>query len=623
MARDFAGIAQQYADDVIAGRVKACRQIRRACKRHVDNLASVNRDDYRFFYHPESGIAVCEFAEMLPHVKGEWAGRGETISLEPWQIFMFMILFGWLRKSTGLRRFRKLYLQVPRKNGKSLICSVIGLWFLCMDGEAGAEVFAGAKTEYQAWKVFGPAKTMVDRSPDLAEACGLQALKTRIVESGGGVFQTMIGKPGDGDSPSCAIADEFHEHETPDQVDAMETGMGARAQPLLAVITTAGYNIGGPCFELLRESEKMLDGSVPNDELFALVYTIDLPETHFLEDDATYFRLRMLCTCGNGESLFGTIAGAYAAHDPGCMARKQCKVEDGRLHWNEPGDDWTDPAILAKANPNYGISVDAEYLQSSQRSAVINPAQANRFKTKHLNIWATAKAACFNMPAYNAGADPGMSLQDFKGGECWIILDLASKIDICAVGILFKKRIAGRDHYYYFTLYYLPEDAIEADKKNAANYRKWVNQGLLKTTEGAELSFAVVREDVMALMPDYAVKELVYDPWRATQLAHEFAEKGANVVEYRQIVQLMSPPMKEIQAAILAGRWHHDGNEITTWMFGNTVGQLDAKDNIYPRKERPEYKIDGAVAAIMGVGRAMTQQTEGTIDDFLNQPVYA
>lgn len=621
--RDYIAICNGYARDVVAKTIPACRQIRRACQRHLDNLAGQHATDYPYFFHEESAIQVCEFAEMLPHVKGEWAGRHELIVLEPWQVFLFCCLFGWLIKETGFRRFRKLYAEVPRKNGKSLLCSVIGLWMLCMDGEAGAEVFAGAKTEYQAWKVFGPAKTMIEKSPDLAEECGLEVLKARILERDGGIFQTMIGKPGDGDSPSCAIADEFHEHETPDQVDAMATGMGARKQPILAVITTAGYNVGGPCFDMRREAEKMLDGTIPNEELFALVFTIDEMETHFFEGGDAFDRMRSLCTCGREEKPVATLATIFAEHADRCAVKAQCKVDGARLQWNEPGDDWTDPKVLAKANPNFGVSVDAEFLLSAQRNAVINPSQANRFKTKHLNIWATAKAACFNMPAFNASADAGLNMDDFAGCECWIILDLASKIDICAVCFLFKKSIAGRDHYYFFHWYYLPEDTIAADKKNAANYRKWANQGLLRSTEGAELDFAVVREDVLSVMPRFSVREIVYDPWRATQLAQEFAEKGAVVVEYRQIVQLMSPAMKELQAAIVAGRVHHDGNEITAWMFGNTVGKLDAKDNIFPRKEKPEYKIDGAIAAIMGTGRAMTIATEGTIEDFLTKPVYA
>ena len=338
---------------------------------------------------------------------------------------------------------------------------------------------------------------------------------------------------------------------------------------------------------------------------------------------ASVAKMRELCDCGHIPTPLSPLPSAYGGHSDRCTVKKQCKVDGERLQWNEPGDDWTLPACLIKANPNFGVSVGSDFLLSAQRNAVINPSEANRFKTKHLDIWATAKSACFSMPAFNAQADHGLTLDDFAREDCWIVLDLASKIDICSVTILFKKNIAGRDHYYFFNLYYLPEDTVDHDKANKHNYRKWVDQGLLKTTEGAELDFAVVREDVQALMPRFNVLEIVYDPWRATQLAHEFAKDGATVVEYRQIVQLMSPAMKELQAAIAAGRVHHDGNEITAWMFGNTVGKLDAKDNIFPRKEKPEYKIDGAVSVIMGIGRAMTLETEGTINDFLNKPVYA
>jgi phage terminase large subunit-like protein len=171
---------------------------------------------------------------------------------------------------------------------------------------------------------------------------------------------------------------------------------------------------------------------------------------------------------------------------------------------------------------------------------------------------------------------------------------------------LFKREMNGQDHYYAFGRYYLPEDAIEENKTNQAIYRKWVIQGHLRATEGAEIDFDIIREDVRADSSRFRVLEVVYDPWRATQLAHQLAKDGATVVEYRQTVQNMSPPMKEVMAAVKSSRFHHDGNPVLAWMMSNVVAKEDAKENIYPRKDKPEQKIDGPVAIIMGVGRAMS-----------------
>jgi phage terminase large subunit-like protein len=209
---------------------------------------------------------------------------------------------------------------------------------------------------------------------------------------------------------------------------------------------------------------------------------------------------------------------------------------------------------------------------------------------------------------WGMAADPGLKIEEFAGQEAVFVLDLASKIDVCAFAQLFKKRINNQDHYYAFARYYLPEETIQNDPKNAAMYRKWVIQGHLTPTDGAEIDFDLIGEDVKATSAGYQVREIAYDPWRATQLAHQLMEAGAECVEFAQQMKTMSAPMKELEAAVRAGRFHHDGNPVTTWMVANVTAKLDAKDNIYPRKEKPNLKIDGAVAIIMGIGRLMAHE---------------
>jgi phage terminase large subunit-like protein len=557
MANPHVVAANKYARDAVSGKVPAGKYARLACRRHLDDLEKAKAKDSAFFFDAEAGERACAFVELLPHTKGKWARSGERLVLSPWQCFILVCIFGWKRRKNGFRRFRELYAEIPRKNGKSQLGAGIGLYMLIADNEYGAEIYSGATTEKQAWEVFGPARQMMQRTPGLMKAAGVEVwAKSLAIPSDGSKFEPVIGKPGDGSSPSCALIDEFHEHDTPDLIDTMQTGMGAREQPLTAIITTAGYNLGGPCFDKHSEAKKMLDGLIENDELFAMIFSIDL-EPYEL-NGVTY-----------------------------------------------PADDWADPKTLIKANPNYGVSVDGDFLQAQQRRATQNPIEQNRFKTKHLNVWCSARNAWMNMIQWQMCGDEALTIDEFEGEESWFVLDLASKNDICAFVQLFKRKLNGADHYYAFGRYYLPEDAIEEAKANQALYRKWIIQGHLLQTEGAEIDFDVIREDVKAMASRFHVQEVAYDPWRATQLAHQLAKDGATVVEFRQTVQNMSPAMKELMAAVKGGRFHHDGNPALAWMVSNVVAKEDAKENIYPRKDRPEQKIDGPVALMMAVGRAM------------------
>lgn len=560
MATPLVNAANKYARDVVAGKVAACKWVRLACKRHLDDLAKSKDKAYPYYFDADAGEKACAFIQLLPHSKGKWARDGQRLILSPWQCFITAVPYGWKRRKNDMRRFREIYAEIPRKNGKSQYGAGVGLYMFCADDEYGAEIYSGATTEKQAWEVFGPARIMMQKTPGLMRAAGIEVwAKALALPSDGSKFEPVIGKPGDGSSPSCALIDEFHEHDTPDLIDTMQTGMGAREQPMTVIITTAGYNLGGPCFDKHTEAKRMLEGVIENDELFAIIFSIDTEPYQW-----------------NGEEV--------------------------------PADDWAAPASLKKANPNFGVSVDEDYLLSQQRRAVINPIEQNRFKTKHLNVWCSARNAWMNLQQWQLCADPHLTLDEFAGEPCWIVLDLASKNDICAFVILFRRKIAGADHYYAFGRYYLPEDAIE-DSPNSALYRKWVAQGHLIETDGAEIDFDVIREDVKPFASRFQVQEVAYDPWRATQLAHQLMKDGATVVEYRQTVQNMSPPMKEVLAAVKAGRFHHDDNPVLNWMISNVVAKEDAKENIYPRKDRPEMKIDGPVALIMGVGRMLASET--------------
>src|SRR4029077_16006745 len=260
-------LAEAYVADVRSDRRPACQWERLACDRWIRDREGEQAGPYRL--EPLTAERVCRFMERLPQTKGAWAARRETIRLQGWQCFVLANAYGWLRKSDDKRRFREVVTIVPRKNGKSILSAGVGLYMLCADGEHGAEIYSGAGTEKQAWEVFRPARLMAEGRPDLRQHFGIQVNSSNInIVGNGSRFEPMIGKPGDGAMPSCAIVDEYHEHDSADQFDTMLTGQGAREQPLMWVISTAGDNRGGLCFVMTLTCRKILEGVIDDDEKF-------------------------------------------------------------------------------------------------------------------------------------------------------------------------------------------------------------------------------------------------------------------------------------------------------------------------------------------------------------------
>ncbi|OOS03259.1 Phage terminase-like protein, large subunit, contains N-terminal HTH domain [Moraxella cuniculi DSM 21768] len=551
--------ALDYIQGVLSGEIVANKYIKLACQKHLDDLQKSETDpDYPYYFDAAKAEKVAKFIQLLPHTKGKWASKGEKITLEPWQIFACCLPFGWLKRATGYRRYTKLLIFVCRKNGKSAIAAGVGNYMFCADGEFGAEVYSGATTEKQAWEVFRPAKIMVERTLQLKDYFGIEVNASNMARpADGSRFEPIIGKPGDGSSPSCAIIDEYHEHKNNDLYDTMETGMGAREQPIMLVITTAGSSIGGACHQMVRDAERMLDGAIDIPDLWAVLYGMD------------------------------------------------------------KDDDWTSDIALKKANPNMDISVSAEFLQARQRDAKMSAAKQAIFRTKHLNEWVGAKNAWLNMAKW-AMAPERLPLSALTGRPCFIGLDLATKIDMVALVLLFPPY--GDDkRYHVHGRYYLPDSrVIEELDSNTDRYRAWDKEGLLSLTMGEVIDFDAIKDDLREFYGRFDVREVAYDPWQATQLAQEMEKEGMVMVELRHTVQNLSEPMKELEALILQQRIAHGDCPILSWQASNVVAKIDAKDNIYPNKERSENKIDGIVALIMAMGRANVHQHMGNIDDFLD-----
>lgn len=550
--------AEAYARAVISGKIVACKWIKLLCQRHLDDLTRVASEDFPYLFDPARAERVARFLQLLPHTKGKWAGKRELITLEPWQLFSVCVPFGWLRKKDGNRRYRTLLIFVPRKNGKSIIGGGLGIYMFTADNEFGAEVYSGATTEKQAWEVFRPAKQMIERTPELREHFGVEVNASNMVRlEDGSRFEPVIGKPGDGSSPSCSIVDEYHEHQDSTLFDTMETGMGAREQPVMLVITTAGSSIGGPCHQLVSDSERALEGLIDRPDLWPALYTID------------------------------------------------------------QGDDWTSAEALRKANPNFGVSISEDFLLARQRDAMQSATKQATFRTKHLNEWVGAKNAWLNMLRWKE-APPRKSLAELERRPCFMGLDLASKIDVAGSLLVFPPH--GDDpHWHVHGRYYLPEArVIEELDSNTARYREFDALGLLTLTDGEVIEFEVIKEDLREFAGRFDLQAVGYDPWQATQLAQEMELEGLPMVEIRQTVQNLSEPMKELESLILQRKLAHGDCPVLTWMASNVVAKMDVKDNIYPNKERPENKIDGIVALIIALARAISVgRADETISDHI------
>lgn len=548
MTRDFCALALRYAKDVVAGKIPAGRFVKAACKRQIEDLKRWKAKGAAYRFDTARANKVCRFIELLPHIKGPKAG--EPIVLEPWQVFILTTVFGWV-KADGSRRFRRVYIEVPRGNGKSALSSGVGLYMLCGDGEGGAEVYSFATTRDQAKIVFGDAQNMARRTPGLRTHFGVDVNAHNInVLRTASKFEALSaeGSTLDGLNTHFACVDELHAHKTRAVYDVVETSIGKRAQSLLWVITTAGSNRAGICYEVRGFVIKVLAGVAKDESQFGIVYGLD------------------------------------------------------------EEDDWTTEEALIKANPNWGISVMPEVLLPLQAKAMTMPSAANNFKTKHLNEWVNADTAWMDMRAWDACKDPTLEPEQFAGEPTYVALDLASKVDIAAKVALHERTIDGKAHYFVFGQYYLPRDTVERGENS--QYQGWEHMGLLTVTDGAVIDFDVIEQDLLADCSRFEVREVPYDPFQATQLSTRMAAQGVPMVEMRPTVLNFSEPMKQLEALVLQGRLHHNGDPVLAWMMSNVVAHMDAKDNIYPRKERPENKIDGVVALIMALGRALANEQQ-------------
>ena len=547
--RNYAAVALRYAKAVCAGDVPACNWVRKACQRQLDDLVRFKgrASPYRFNpllidvagrkYRPADNL--CAFVELLPHIKGPLAGT--SIALEPWQVFVLATIFGWVKRD-GRRRFRRVYIEVPRGNAKSTLSSAVGLYMLTADGEGGAECYSLATTRDQARIVFGDAQQMARKSAGFRSRYGVTVGAHNIhVLNTASKFEALSaeGSTLDGLNIHFGCIDELHAHKTRTVYDVVETGTGKRDNSLLWVITTAGSDRAGICYEARTFVTKVLAGQIEDDSQFGIIYGLD--------DE----------------------------------------------------DDWGSEEALIKANPNWGISVRPEVILPLQAKALQLPSATNNFRTKHCNDWVSVDTAWMDIRAWERCADGQLQLEQFEGQRCWVGIDLASKVDIASMALLFEQdgKVLG------FVRHFLPEDTVFT----AANsqYQGWMQAGHLLATPGNVTDFGLIEAELLDASSRFEVHAVAFDPFQATQFSTRMLAEGLPMIEVRPTVLSFSEPMKQLEALVLQGKWAFDGDPVLTWMVSNVVCHRDAKDNIYPRKERPENKIDGVVAVLMALNRLL------------------
>jgi phage terminase large subunit-like protein len=549
--RDYVAIGRKYAEDVVAGRVVAGKWARLACKRHLDDL---KRTDWPYHFDAWHAADICDFIEKLPHVEGQW--ETPNIRLESPQIFILTTIFGW-RRADGYRRFSTAYIEAARKFAKSTLTAGVALYCLCCEGEAGPQIVIGATTGEQAGKVFGPAKRMVEKTPDLQEAFDLGTYARSIAcEQNGGFIQPINakGKTQDGWNPHVGILDELHAHKDRSLFDVIKSAFGARKNPLLWVITTAGFDTNGVCYEQRTVATKMLEGIVPLDHLFAVIFTLD------------------------------------------------------------ENDDPFDEAVWIKANPMLGITPQIEKMRADAADAKISPREEGNFKTKNLNIWMSAASAWLNMVQWKACADDTLNWAEFEGRDCWIGCDLADKDDITAA-VLASFDDEGR--LIFKPRFWLPEAVLASPEhgegRGSSQYRTWSrgNDPPMQLTPGDWVDHGEVEKVVRYWIGKYSVRRVTFDQFAAGQLmasrinedlatpdrpiAYILHKKAANTTD----------PAKELEARVKSGpsRLRHDNNPVMNWMASNACVARRRDETLLPIKESQmsPNKIDGIDALINAI----------------------
>ena len=566
----------EYAQGVVDGSDVAGFLVRLACKRHLRDLEHGHERHLRF--DVDAANKAIMFFRFLKHYKSEW--KGKPFILAPFQAFIVGSIFGWKRfygqcpncqswesvepNSTKIwckvcdpvkkhlvqpsisgwfRRFSLAYVELGRKNGKSMLAAGIVLLMTFFDNEPAAEGYTAATKRDQAAIVFDRAKALVETSPSLRRRITVQT--HALINSEYSILKALSRDAStmDGLDLQVVSVDEFHAHKSRELIDVLETATGSRRQALILIITTAGDDVESVCWEYHEDATDMLEEVIDNDRLFAYIATIDKE------------------------------------------------------------DDWWDPANWRKANPNLGGWRKFKTLQEGFDAALSSPRKQNNFRRKNINQWVEQTERWLSVEDWNACAVPGLTFQDMIGYRCWGGFDLASTTDLTSFAAVYPPQL-DLDRWVILNKFWLPEDTIK-HSGNRSPYRSWLDEGHLIATPGNVLDYAFVKKDFYEFADEQDLVSVAIDRWNATQLIVELGLEGIDVMPFGQGYQSMSPASKYLERILLGHKIAHDGNLVMRSNIKNVSITRDPTDAIKPVKGGSRTKkIDGVVAAIMGIGAA-------------------
>jgi len=533
--------AHEYISEVLEGKRLVGELELAAVKRWFEFEADPD------IYYDEKGVErVIQIFRLLKHTSGEYYGK--RFQLLPWQIFVLSWIFGWKYKESGYRVTRKAYVEVAKKNGKSELAGAIGLYGAFFDGEMGAECYSAANKYDQATICWNAGKVMatqfMQESKKFASICKVyDSITTRGLKNvqGESSFKPIAAdsKTLDGVRPHFAIIDEYHEAKDDSILRNLASGMVNRTQPLLFIITTAGFNINGPCHQYRKVVNDIVSGKKEDKSTFGLIFT----------------------------------------------ANKD--------------DDWNDEKTWQKANPSIGTTPSWDGLRTEYTKALNEGQSAEiNFKTKNLNIWVRQSKTWITDKIWMQG-NKTESEEKLMGSECYAAVDLSTKWDLTCFGLLFPPT-PERDSFIFKAKYYCPQEgATFRAKKDGVPYLDWAKDKYLYLTEGNVTDFNAVQLDIQEAMQNYAVQKVYYDPWQSTQFASELFADGVPMEQFRQTVVNYNEPIREMEALISKGQIWHGGDPVLRWMAGNITLKTNHTGLVMFDKDKSQEKIDGMVVLAM------------------------
>lgn len=496
----------------------------------------------KYYFDKVAAERVVEFLEIFcVHTKGKWSGK--PFILEKWQKKDIIYpLFGWKRKSDNLRKYRNVYIELPRKNGKTTLASALAIYLLCADGEGGAEVFSVAADRNQAHICFDIAKNMVRLNDDLKSR--LETFRTSIVYQEKLSSYKVLSSDSTmahGLNSSAILFDELHAQKNRDLWDVMTSSTGARQQPIIISMTTAGYDKNSICYEIHDYAKRILNGEIKDDTFLPVIYAA-------------------------GEN-----------------------------------DEWDKKETWYKANPNLGITIEESFFESEVKKAKVSVSRENTFRRLYLNQWTQQEFRWFSMIEWDKCNLNTFSENDLLGRECWAGLDLSSTKDLTAFVLVFKKD----DIYIAKPYFWIPEEkAYSKNERDGVDYLQWQKDGHINFIKGTVVDHDILRRDINLIGEKYNIQEIAVDRWNASQLINELNKDGFTTFPFGQGFRSMTNPSKLLEKLILSHKLDHGNHPVLRWNANNVMAETDAAECIKPSKSKSKERIDGIVALIMALDRA-------------------